>query len=230
MTSWYRVAANSLLLALAGGGCSKSGRAPAETDAPRIWLIDNTRSIGAQTPTVLGAPTVTPLAIGPALCFDGSDDGLVFEKNPLEGRSAFTVEVLFRSDSAGPSAQRFVHIQETGSDNRALIETRAEADGFYLDTFLASNGNKVTLADAKLRHPTAAFHWAALSYADGTMRQYLDGIEELSGSLPFAPLGAGRMALGVRLNRQYWFKGCIRELRIAPRALAASELQKITPP
>lgn len=203
---------------------------PSEAGNTVIWIVDNKSSVNGRTPTVLGEPVVTRLEPGPALCFDGVDDGLIFQENPLQGRAAFTVEVLFRPDAAGPAEQRFVHLQETGSENRAMIETRVAANSFYLDTFLTSNGAKVTLAEPTLSHPTSSFHWAALSYANGRMRQFMNGVEELTGELGFAPLGPGQMSLGVRLNRKHWFKGCIRELRFTSSALPAERLQQLRAP
>jgi hypothetical protein len=61
------------------------------------------------------------------------------------------------------------------------------------------------------------------------MRHFVNGTEEASGELSFAPLGSGRVSLGVRQNQVSWFKGCIRELRISPIALAPEALQKVVP-
>src|SRR5262245_28114489 len=119
------------------GACAKSGeKAPVHDDASDVvWVLDNTQSIGGQIPMVLGEPTV---ADG-ALCFDGMNDALIFEAHPLAGLSAFTVEVRFRPDSTGPAEQRFIHMQEGSTVNRALIETRIDADAsWHLDTYLRS--------------------------------------------------------------------------------------------
>lgn len=207
--------------------CSKES-ASSNSDDSTSFVFDDTSSVSGRVPTVLGAPVVTELELGAALCFDGVDDGLVFDENPIQGRAAFTIEALFRADSAGPAAQRFVHVQENGSENRAMVETRVSENSFYLDTFLSSQGSEVTLAEPTRLHPTATFHWAALSYDGDRMRQFVDGVEELSGELPFAPLGPGQLSVGVRLNRQYWFKGCIREIRFTPRALGTAQLQKLS--
>lgn len=207
--------------------CSKEASSP-NSDGSVSFVFDNTSSVNGQVPTVLGAPVVTQFEPGSTLCFDGVDDGLIFDENPLESLPAFTIEALFRPEAAGPAQQRFVHIQENGSENRAMVETRVSGDNFYLDTFLASQGSEVTLAEPTLLHPASNFHWAALSYEAGHMRQFVDGVEELAGELGFAPLGPGQMSVGVRLNRQYWFKGCIREVRITPRALGAAQLQKLS--
>ena len=75
-------------------------------------------------------------------------------------------------------------------------------------------------------HSTDAWHWVALTYDGTTMTHYVDGVRELEGTLAFRPMSPGRMSLGVRLNKVSWYQGCIREVRFAPRALSAGELQK----
>jgi hypothetical protein len=221
---------SALLLCIAalvsGLACSRH-RTPDGGDDSVSWLFDNLRSVNGHIPRVLGNPIPTRLEPGVALCFNGVDDGLIFDENPLQGRAAFTLEVLFRPDAAGPAAQRFVHIQESNSESRALIETRVTRDSFYLDTFLSSKDAKATLADPALSHPTSSFHWAALSYSAGRMRQFMDGAQELEATLAFTPLGPGQMSVGVRLNQKFWFKGCIREVRFTPRALPAAQLRTL---
>jgi hypothetical protein len=203
--------------------CSSEDAKPAGGDDPMelVWILDNTESIGGHEPTVLGEPAVTD----GALCFDGLDDALVFATNPLEGLAAFTVQVRFNPDAAGAVEQRFVHFQQTAAPNRALIETRVGTDGsWHLDTYLRSGTAELTLIDPAKTHPTGVWHWAALSYENGTQRHFVDGTEELSGALDFAPIGAGELSLGTRINRVDWFAGCASELRIHDRALPATEL------
>jgi len=203
--------------------CSDDAAPPDGDEASKdlVWILDNTESIGGVTPMVLGEPTVTD----GALCFDGVDDALVFPVNPLEGLAAFTVEVRFRPDATGAAEQRFVHMQETGAPNRALIETRVSTDGtFHLDTYLRSGTSELTLIDPAKTHPTDAWHWAALSYDGGTQRHFVDAAEELSGAVTFAPLGAGQMSVGTRINLVDWYKGCASELRFHDRALPADAL------
>jgi hypothetical protein len=201
---------------------SGDGSSPDPDDAdPLVWILDNTASIGGQTPMVLGDPAVQD----GALCFDGLDDALIFPEHPLEGRDAFTVEVRFFPDATGAVEQRFVHMQETNTPNRMLIETRVNADAtFYLDTYLRSQNAELTLADPASTHPTDAWHWAALSYDGQTQRHFVDATEELSGDVIFAPLGAGQMSVGTRLTLEDWYKGCASELRIHRRAVPAEEL------
>ena len=65
----------------------------------------------------------------------------------------------------------------------------------------------------------------ALWYDGTTMKHFVNGVEELSGTVNFNPMTDGEMSIGVRLNQVHWFKGQISELRFHKRALDVSELQ-----
>ena len=210
-----------------------SADSPEDTD-PLVWILDNTTSIGGQTPMVLGEPEVRD----GALCFDGVNDALIFPEHPIAGLASFTVEVRFLPDATGAVEQRFVHMQETNTPNRMLIETRINPVAllggapappvatFHLDTYLRSGNAELTLVDPAKTHPTDVWHWAALSYDGTTQRHFVDATEELSGDVIFAPLGAGQMSLGVRLTVVDWYKGCASELRIHRRSVPARELAR----
>jgi hypothetical protein len=204
---------------------------PAPTSAqPAVtWAIGSAPATEGHSLSVLGAPTVGESELGPTVCFDGKDDALLFPVNPLQGLSEFTIEVLFKPDPDGGTEQRFLHVQEDGTENRALLELRLTTEGsFYLDTFLRSGDEKLTLAVEKQLHPAGRWYWAALSYQGEQMSHYVNGVKEAEGKLKFAPLNAGQMSLGVRLNRVSWFKGCVREIRFGATALPATELQRVS--
>src|SRR5262245_10748469 len=92
---------SSALFAASLVACSDTddgGTSPDPEDSyPLVWILDNTASIGGQTPMVLGEPAVRE----GALCFDGVDDALIFPEHPLEGMGTFTVEVRFLPDATG---------------------------------------------------------------------------------------------------------------------------------
>lgn len=225
MTSPVSVAGTALVAALLAA-CSDTADEGAPSDSPDdtdplVWILDNTTSIGGQTPMVLGEPVVRD----GALCFDGVDDALIFPEHPVAGFGTFTLEVRFLPDATGAAEQRFVHLQELNTPNRMLIETRVNPDAtFYLDTYLRSGTAELTLVDPATTHATDVWHWAALSYDGTTQRHFVDATEELSGEVIFAPLGAGQMSIGTRLNQVDWYKGCASELRIHARAVPAEEL------
>lgn len=208
----------------------RNGEGKPSASAYDEWVIDNITSIHGLRPTVLGAPLITATDQDRALCFDG-DDGILLPKNPLEGLAEFTLQVLLRCDGLTPAQAalaepRILHI-ETEAASRATVEARVTETSFALDTFLRSGSQSRTLLDAAKRHPVAIWHWAALTYGDGQMRHYVDGVEDAAGPLALVPFGPGKTSIGVRQNLVHWFKGCVRKLRISPRALPPESLEKL---
>ncbi|MBN2410211.1 T9SS type A sorting domain-containing protein [candidate division KSB1 bacterium] len=191
------------------------------------WNIDNVDSIEGHATTKLGDPVVVETSRGKAVHFDGIDDGLLVTTNPLEGATAFTVEVVFKPDSSYPDnqAQRFVHIQNPGSeDRRILIELRLSEDHqWYLDTFINSDLSSKTLALETAVHPVGEWYHAALVYENRLMIHYVNGIEELSGEVDYLPITGAYTSLGTRMNKRSWFKGAIRTLKVTHKALSPDE-------
>lgn len=187
------------------------------------WRLDDLKTIGGQAVEVVGTPRV----VGGALVFDGAKDGIFLPVNPLEGLKAFTIEVWFRPEEGGPTEQRFCHAQDAAG-SRALLETRLDGKGgWWLDTFLSQVGKTgKPLIDPQRIHKTNTWHWVALRFDGKTMTSFVDGVKELEGTVEFAPMGAGKISLGVRQNRVHWFKGAIREVRVTPMALAEEKLQR----
>jgi len=217
-----------------------SAQSPAAAAAPIVWTLDRLEAIGGHPTMVLGQPRVieaaaqaaaggqpADAAASKALAFDGVDDGLIVDANPLSGLATFTVEVIFRPERGGPAAQRFVHLQEAGSDNRLLFETRLIAgDRWFLDTFLKCGSGNHTLFAEQHPHPIGPWYHAAVTVDGRLMRHYVNGKEELAQAVDFRPLGPGQTSLGVRLNQVSWYQGAIRTLRITPRVLAPAEFLK----
>lgn len=189
-----------------------------------VWEIGSLERIGNHAVTVIGRPKVVETERGKAVEFNGASDGLFIDANPLQGLSAFTIEVLFQPGADGPEEQRFVHFEETGSGNRALLELRMLSEGTWtLDTFLRYGQASLTLIDRARTHPVGGWHVAALTFDGKVMTHYVDGVLEASGEVVFKPLGAGRTSVGVRQNRVSWFKGRIRMIRITSRVRPVSK-------
>jgi hypothetical protein len=200
---------------------------PQDNAKPTVWILNRLDALGGHALTVVGAPTLLDTSIQGGIEFDGQDDGLFLETNPLQGLKEFTVEVIFRPASSGPEAQRFLHFQETGSENRLLFETRLTQDGrWFLDSFLKSGDGNYTLYAERSQHPLGPWYHAAVVIDGKTMRHYVNGTEELALPIQFQPLGPGRTSLGVRINKASWSKGAIRQVRITPRALATGEFTR----
>jgi hypothetical protein len=200
---------------------------------PVTWTLNDLAKVGGQTPTVWGAPQVVD---GAAMHFNGASDGILLAVNPIAGWGQFTVAILFRPESDAPFAQRFLHIQD-GPGNRMTFETRVVAGkGWYMDTFLASGqaggagtgavpSSRALIDPAKL-HPLDQWYWGELVYDGHTMTAYVDGVQELTGPVALPAMGSGRISLGVRQNKVYWFKGQIKEVRFYPGVVAPGDLPR----
>lgn len=193
---------------------------------PIVWKLENVSRVGDHVTSVIGSPRVVGEGDESAICFDGTSDAIFLPHNPIAEWRQFTIEALIKPDATGPEEQRFLHIQDERA-SRLLLETRlTEKREWALDTFLlASPEVRLTLLDREKVHPAEQWHWVALSFDGETMAHYVNGKEELDGPIAFRPMTSGRMSLGVRLNKVSWYKGCIREVRFTPRALAAESLQ-----
>ena len=204
-------------MSLAAAMVAPASHARAQSVQPTVWKLDSLSSIGGHPVTVAGAPRVVETPQGRAIEFNGATDGLFLEANPLQGLAQFTLEVVFEPAADGNEEQRFVHVEESGTGNRALVELRRLPDATWaLDTFLRHGDASLTLLDRTRTHPAASWHVATLVFDGRTMSHYVDGVREGGGAVAFQPLGEGRTSIGVRLNRVSWFKGRIREVRVTP--------------
>jgi PelA/Pel-15E family pectate lyase len=192
--------------------------------APVNWALDNLDAIGGHRVTIAGEPRVIDTPAGAAIEFDGIDDGIFLDVHPLADMTQFTAEVVFRPYADGAAEQRFFHMQEDETDSRVMFETRlVDGDRWFLDTFIKSGGQGVTLYAEDHLHEIGRWHHAAIVVDGATMRHYVNGKLELGERLDYEAQSAGRTSLGVRINEQHWFKGAIRTARFTPRVLAPTE-------
>jgi Concanavalin A-like lectin/glucanases superfamily len=219
---WLGVVAAAVLVGNALGG----GQIDAVPIAgPVVWKLDRIPPGAGQPVEILGEPRLRDDGGLRCVHFDGAQDGLVVSSNPLAGLPQFTIEVLFRPEAGGQEAQRFLHLQDDGG-SRALMEIRLTEGQWALDTFLFSGQGSLALFDRAKLHPAGEWHWVALRYDARRMTSFVDGRKELEGAIAFAPMKPGQTSLGVRLNRVFWFKGDIREVRFTPTALGDGALQR----
>ena len=191
------------------------------------WELHSVNTVGGHPTQVLGAPCLIEISQGKAMEFDGQQDGIVVDANPLAGMERFTLEVIFRPDAGGPKEQRFVHLQEARGENRILIETRLTGDNrWFLDTFIRSGETNQTLYAEKFLHAVGEWYQAALVFDGREMRHYVNGVQEMSAVIHYQPMKPGQISLGVRLNRVFWFKGAVRTVRFTYDALAPTDFLK----
>jgi hypothetical protein len=190
------------------------------------WKLNRLDAIGGHKSTLIGSPRLTETPAGQTVSFDGQS-AIFLDVNPLAGLTQFTVEVVFQPAATGGKEQRFVHFQEEGSDNRLLFELRLIDDNrWFLDTFIKSGEGNYTLFADKSPHPSGPWYHAAVVMDGQTMRHFVNGIEEMSTPIKFAPQKSGKTSLGVRQNKVSWYTGALREVRITPRPLLPTEFLK----
>lgn len=190
---------------------------------PVTWEINNTREVGGNPVTVSGNPRVINAHDERFVEFDGQDDGILINANPIEGMEEFTISVDFKAYSGYPEnrEQRFLHIQDPENENRRiLIELRLnERDEWYGDWFIKSENENLTLMDSSRTHPVNEWATISLVYSDGVIKGYVNGNEEVAGKFHYLPIaGNAKTSIGTRMDQRSWFKGVIKEIRFTPGA------------
>ncbi len=186
------------------------------------WHFNNIHQIDGYSTTVLGSPKV----VANTIVFNGVDDAIFVDVHPLAGAETFTWEVIFRPDPGGNPEQRFFHLQENGTDNRMLFETRIIGDQWCLDSFAVTGKESKALLNRDKLHPLGKWYNITAVYDGHTFSNYVDGELQGSGELHFAPQGAGRSSIGTRINKRDYFKGAVQTARFTRRALTPGEFLK----
>lgn len=204
--------AAALLLA----ACTTAPQGPQTID----WRVADLPQIDS----ISGAPRRFATPLGDAVAFDGKADAFFLGTNPLAGMEEVTVEVIFRQDSDALFEQRFLHMG-TVRGGRIMFETRVNPDRtWYLDTFIRLDPEtSLVLIDSLQCHPTDRWYNLAMVVADGRATSYVDGVQQLTGEIPYREIAEGITSVGVRQNLVCWFKGALYRIRITPRALRPDE-------
>jgi hypothetical protein len=216
-----------ILASVVSSGIAQKSEAKIVRPKSVIWKIDNLKKIGSHPVTVLGNPQIIKTGEDKAILFDGVDDGIIINNNPIAGAGEFTIEAVFRPDAGGAKEQRWLHIEDSeNAESRALLETRLVEGVWFVDTFIKSGENRLPLYAENFKHPLGVWHTVALVFDGREMRHYVNGKLELAGNLTIKPFGKGNTSIGVRMNKVYWFKGAVRKARFTNRALAPNEFMK----
>ncbi len=192
-----------------------------------IWDINNLEIIGGHEVTVFGNPEVVSTKIGDAVKFDGDNDRLVVDFNPLKDAKEFTVELLFKPDARYPDNidPRLVHIQDPldADEKRLMLELRIDKNNqCYMDGFLQTDMMRLPLIDETLLHSTEEWHHIAITYKDKEFTTYFDGIKELSGIVDYSNIiinTTGKTSLGARLNNIKFYSGLMKTLKVTHASL-----------
>ena len=207
------IAGLALLVAVA---CTTSEPHLATVD----WLVADLPSIDS----IKGAPTLIDTKLGKAVHFNGETDGYYLGENPLRGMEELTIEVIFRQDGDAKFEQRFLHMG-TVRGARILFETRVNADAtWYLDGYVdLGEDEDLVLIDPEQTHPAGRWYNLSMVVSDGKATSYVDGVQQLTGEIPYRPIEEGITSVGVRQNQVCWFKGDLYRIRITPKALSPEE-------
>lgn len=198
----------------------------AQTRPVELWTFDRIDRIGGHPTTVLGDPRVVDTPVGKAMEFDGVDDALFVDIHPLAGAETFTWEAIFRPDGGQPE-QRWFHLQESGTENRMLLEIRVIDGRWCLDSYNRSGDAQKALINRNSLHPLGAWYHVASVYDGREFRNYVNGTLEGVAEIRFAPQGPGRSSIGVRINRVNYFRGAIHLARFTRRALPPAEFLRV---
>ena len=195
-------------------------------DDVEIWTFDRLDRIGGHRTTVLGHTRVVDTPVGRAIEFDGVGDALLVDAHPLAGAETFTWEAIFRPDGGRP-AQRWFHLQESGSDNRLLFEIRVVESRWYFDSYGHSGDAQQALMNRDRLHPLGAWYHVAAVYDGREFRNYVNGAQEGAAEISFAAQGPGRSSIAVRINLVDHFKGAIHLARFTRRALPPAAFLRV---
>ena len=213
----------------------------AKPDSPyfEVWELNSLKKIGGHPVQVFGNPKIVKTEIGKAIRFDGLDDRLLVDNNPLGDAKEFTIEVIFKPNPAYHISQqpRFIHFQDLSDTlkgwdfaNRIMIELRlTPKNEWYLDGFMLTDAGELTLVNKNLTHPTDQWSHAALTYKDNTFKTFVNGIEETSGKVMFTNRilnKDGNVSIGGRMNQRFYYCGLIKQLKVTHQALMPEQFTK----
>lgn len=197
-----------------------------------VWELKSLKKIGGHPVQVFGDPKIVKTKRGRAIKFDGIDDRLLVDNNPLGDAKEFTIEVIFKADPAYDISNqpRFIHFQDPTDTlsgwplaKRIMIELRLTSKNeWYLDGYLMTDIGELTLVNETLTHPVSEWSHAALTYKNNTFKTYVNGIQETSGAIGFTEKllnKVGKVSIGGRMDQRNYFKGLIKTLKITHKAL-----------
>jgi Concanavalin A-like lectin/glucanases superfamily len=218
------------VLACAPVGLMLAGLGPGFQTRPEVWTFDKLDNIGGYARPSLGTRR-SRHPMGKAVEFDGVGDGLMIDFHPLAGAATFTWEAIFRPDG-GNAEQRWFHLEEnpaTGADenSRMLFEIRVIDGRWCLDAFNRTGDAEKALLNRQNLHELGRWFHVAAVYDGREFRSYVNGLQDGAAEIRLAPQGHGRTAVGMRMNKVFYFKGAVRMARFTRRALAVAEFLKV---
>jgi hypothetical protein len=192
-----------------------------------VWELRSLKKTGGHRIVVFGNPEIVKTDRGKAIQFDGIDDRLLVDNNPIGYSKEFTVELIFKPypSSEINNAPRFIHIQDPSDplNKRVMIELRlTQNNEWYLDGFMLTDAGELTLANSNLTHPVGEWFHVALTYKDDTFKTFVNGVHEESGTVSFKEElvnETGKTSIGGRMDQRNYYCGLIKTMKITHTAL-----------
>lgn len=190
------------------------------------WNFNDLTSVGGVDVVPEGNPEIIRINKDSAYLFDGDEDRVVLDQNPLIGLNEFTLEVVFRVDEGGVSEQKMFHMQ-ANPDIRLLFEVEFVNDSmWYMENFIQTGsgaGENIHLMDSTKLHPVNRWVHIAVVYKNNTFKQYINYKLENTGDLTWVAPDAGSISVGARINKRNYLTGAVREIRFADTALDSTQ-------
>lgn len=199
------------------------------------WELNSLKKIGGHSVEVTGNPQIVDTEDGKAIKFNGVNDKLLVDNNPIGDAKEFTVEVVFKPEPAEEinSAPRFIHLQDPNDPaaKRVLIELRVTPENkWYLDGYMQTDAGEKTLVNKTLTHPVGEWMHAAVTYKDNTFKTFVNGILELTGTVTYTENlinKTGKTSIGGRMDNRNYYIGLVKTLKITKKALEPNDFIKI---
>ena len=191
------------------------------------WKFNNLSTIGGNSVTTEGDPTLITINNDSACYFDGTEDRFVFSDCPIDTYAGdFTIETIFRVDGGDEQEQKFIHIQ-ADNDARILFELEFEANGTWrMETYVkALDGSDIHLIDSNAYFKPNRWYHAALVYNSSTneFKQYINYTGINSQSLTWGQVSNANISVGARATQENYLTGAVRSIRYADAALDSNE-------
>jgi Concanavalin A-like lectin/glucanases superfamily len=104
-----------------------------------------------------------------------------------------------------------------------LFEIRVIDGRWCLDAFNHTGQAEKALLNRQNLHELGRWFHVAAVYDGREFRSYVNGVQDGAAEIRLAPQGQGRTAVGMRMNKSFYFKGAVRMARFTRRALALAE-------
>lgn len=182
-----------------------------------IWDLGSLLQTSGHFPKIEGNLKYVKFKKGNALEFDGIDDAIFINNNPLNNAKEFSLEAIF-CPYGGAFEQRWLHLGTVNGD-RIMFEIRVTNDFWYIDTYVKSNGIAKTLITPNLLHPVKKWYHVAQTYDGKTYKCFVNHVLQIEADIEFTNIIGNNSSIGTRMNRRNYFNGAIKLIKFTKQAL-----------